>query len=271
MKLLFILCICFIIYLYLIAPRIPARRKAQFFSKKVYAHRGLFNNHKKIPENSLPAFKNAVKMGYGIELDVQLTKDKKVVVFHDNTLSRMCGIDMNVRDKTYDELCELCLLDTTHKIPLLKEVLKLVSGRVPLIIEIKLPLADTLTCEKVNQVLTSYTGVYCIESFNTLALKWYRKHRPDVIRGQLSGNLTRPVSEGGFFLSTVIKYLLSNFLSRPDFISYRYLNFYNISFLLNKYLFQTITIGWTVDSEIAYTYSKLKFDSIIFEGFLINY
>lgn len=256
-----------LIYLILIAPRIPRRQATQEYLGKCYAHRGLFSNTSLMPENSIPAFLHAVENGYGIEMDVQLTKDNQVVVFHDNTLSRMCGIDVQVRDKTYRELCELTLLSTNCKIPLLSEVLKLVDGKVPLLIEIKLPVFNTLTCRLVNDLLRNYKGNYCIESFNTLALLWYRIHRPDVVRGQLSGNLTRPVADGGFFLCFLVKYLLTNTLARPDFISFCYKDTLNLSYLLNKYLFRTATFAWTIDSPKAYADSYKKFDSFIFEGF----
>ena len=98
-------------------------------------------------------------------------------------------------------------------------------------IEIKLPTVKTLTCRLADELLQNYSGKYCIESFNPLALRWYKKNRKEIIRGQLSANLTRPVAEGGYFLSFLVKYLLLNFLGKPDFISYCYKDRYNISFL----------------------------------------
>ena len=260
--------IVLLVYLILIAPHFPKRKATGEYMGKCYAHRGLFSNETSCPENSLPAFAKAVESGYGIEMDVQLTKDNKLIVFHDNTLSRMCGIDVNVRDKTYRELCELTLLATDCKIPLLSEVLKMVNGSVPLLIEIKLPVFNTLTCRLVDEVLRNYKGKYCIESFNTLALLWYRIHRPDIVRGQLSGNLTRPVADGGFVLCFIVKYLLSNILARPDFISFCYKDTLNLSYLLNRYIFRVPTFAWTIDSPKAYADSFKKFDSFIFEGFI---
>lgn len=268
MKLLLLLILIFILfYLLMIAPHFPRKKQTNSFCRKCYAHRGLFNNEKGVPENSLSAFQLAVKHGYGIELDVQVTKDNQIVVFHDNTLSRVCGIDMLVRGKTYQELSELSLFQTQEKIPLLKDVLALVNGSVPLIIEIKLPIIDTYTCVLVNEQLKDYSGSYCIESFNTLVLQWYKKHRPDIIRGQLSANLTRPVADGGFILSFLVKHLLTNFLGRPDFISYCYKDTHNLSFILNKYLYRSMTVAWTIDSPKAYANSLNCFDSFIFEGF----
>lgn len=268
MKYLIITLILLVVYLLLIAPRFPKRKITGEYMGKCYAHRGLFSNETSCPENSLPAFAKAVESGYGIELDVHRTKDNKLIVFHDNTLSRMCGIDVNVWDKTYRELCELTLLSTDCKIPLLSEVLHLVNGKVPLLIELKLPVFSTQTCRLADEILRCYKGNYCIESFNTLALFWYRIHRPDVVRGQLSGNLTRPVADGGFFLCFIVKYLLTNIFARPDFISFCYKDTFNLSYLLNRYVFRVPTFAWTIDSPKAYADSYQKFDSFIFEGFI---
>lgn len=273
-----------ILYFIFILPRIP-RKKVQKFRGVNYAHRGLFSNEftripsteenqrnhflpPAAPENSMKAFEKAVEAGYGIELDVQLTKDNKLIVFHDNTLSRMCGIDLCVREKTYRELCQLSLLNSDCKIPLFSEVLRLVNGKVPLLVEIKLPVLSTLTCRIVNQELENYPGDYCIESFNTLALFWYRLHRPDVVRGQLSGNLTRTAADTNYFLCFLVKHLLTNVLARPDFIAYCYHDHRNLSFLLNRYLFHASAFAWTIDSPKAYKKAQKDFHSFIFEGFM---
>ena len=76
-----------------------------------------FTKDQSIPENSMAAFANAVEHGYGIELDIQLTKDKQLVVFHDHTLTRMCGIDLPVCEMTYEELQKCTLGDTEEKNP----------------------------------------------------------------------------------------------------------------------------------------------------------
>ena len=90
------------LYLFLITPRIINKPDRTPFFGVHYAHRGLFDNHSNAPENSLAAFKKAVDAGYGIELDVQLSKDKKLVVFHDSNLKRMFGVEGNVWDYTLE-------------------------------------------------------------------------------------------------------------------------------------------------------------------------
>lgn len=263
-----ILAFLFCLYFYCIMPRFSRKREAQRFLHHLFAHRGLFTPDQSIPENSMPAFANAVRHGYGIELDIQLTKDKQVVVFHDHTLTRMCGIDLPVCELTYEELQSFSLMQTQEKIPLFADVLKLVNGKVPLLIEIKLPTIRTETCVLTDALLQKYQGDYCIESFNPLALGWYKKHRKDVIRGQLSANLTHPVAEGGYILSFLVKYLLLNFIGRPDFIAYCYKDTQNVSFLVNKCLCHTPTFAWTVRSEQVLEASLPKFDSIIFDSFV---
>jgi hypothetical protein len=267
MKFILLIIILILLYFFAIAPRKVRRSAAKAFLNKNYAHRGLFNNAAGVPENSLDAFQKAISCGYGIELDVQITKDEKVVVFHDDSLSRIYEIDLLVREKTYKELLELSLLHTDQKIPLLSQVLELVKGQIPLLIEIKLPIKSTRTCVLVDEVLQNYSGPYCIESFNTLAIQWYKKNRPKVIRGQLSSHLTGSVTDAGFFLNFMVENLLTNFLGRPDFISYCYRDTANLSYLINKHLFKAPTMAWTITSYTEYEKCLGRFDSFIFEGF----
>ena len=191
MLLLFII-VLLILYLLLVSPKMIHRAdRSSFLKNKFYAHRGLFDNESDAPENSLAAFQKAVEVGYGMEMDVQLTKDDQLVVFHDATLKRMCGVEGNVWDYTLEELKQFKLAKTDETIPSFEEVLNLVAGRTPLIVEYKLDRPLTKVCELGDQLLSQYQGVYCIESFHPFALMWYKKHRPEVMRGQLSGNLAR--------------------------------------------------------------------------------
>ncbi len=272
MKILFmiavVLLVLFCLYFYCIMPRLTRKKEARVFLHHLFAHRGLFAKDQSIPENSMGAFANALEHGYGIELDIQLTKDKQLVVFHDHTLTRMCGIDLPVCEMTYKELQKYTLLDTEEKIPLFKDVLELVDGKVPLLVEIKLPTLCTYTCQAADALLQDYRGRYCIESFNPLALRWYKKHRKEIVRGQLSANLTKPVTEAGFLLSFLVKHLLLNFIGRPDFIAYCYTDTFNVSFILNKCLWHTPTFAWTVRSQAVLEKYRNKFDSIIFDSFI---
>ncbi len=150
----------------------------------IIAHRGLFDNIK-VPENSISAFKNALKKNLPIELDVQLTSDNKLVVFHDESLYRMTKKKKILQETTYDELTLFNLLDTTEKIPLFKDVLKIISGKVLLDIEIKNTNKIKETCEILMNELKDYNGEYIIKSFNPKIVHYFKKHYPNVTRGLL--------------------------------------------------------------------------------------
>lgn len=130
MKLLLIIIMCLAaVYLFLIAPRMFRKADRMPFLNRYYAHRGLFKNDSEAPENSLAAFRKAVESGYGIEFDVQLSKDDKLVVFHDAALKRMCGVEGHVWDYTLEELKQFSLLDSEEKIPTLEETLEVITRK----------------------------------------------------------------------------------------------------------------------------------------------
>ena len=265
--LLILLIILLVLYLFLAAPRMIGRAdRSPFMGYPYYAHRGLFDNDSEAPENSLAAFKKAVDAGYGIEMDVQLTKDDQLVVFHDASLKRMCGIDGKVWEYTLEELQKFRLKGSNERIPTFADVLKLVDGRVPLIIEYKLDRPLTKVCELGNELLGKYQGTYCIESFHPFALMWYKKHRPDVMRGQLSGNLAKQTENSKLkIVYTLVSYLLTNVLTRPDFIAYdhRYVN--NISRRVCRWM-GALSVTYTIKSVERYEEVKDDFDLFIFDS-----
>ena len=271
MKILFIffgiLLILAVIYLFLICPRVFHKPDVSKFYGVHYAHRGLFDNKSNAPENSLNAIRKAVEAGYGIEFDVQLSKDNVPVVFHDASLKRVCGIDGKVWEYTLEELQKIKLADSDQTIPTFEEVLKLVNGKVPVIIEYKMDRVDTKVCELGNKVLENYQGTYCIESFHPFAVQWYRKNRPDVVRGQLSENYARG-GKKAFYLR-VMTYLLTNFLTRPDFIAYRHKDADNISRRICRKL-GALSVTWTVKNQKAYEKAKPHFDLFIFDSFILK-
>ena len=208
--------------LYLIAPGSASKRQKAPFMGRNFAHRGLHARDKSVPENSLEAFRLAAREGYGMELDVQLTKDGQVVVFHDDTLDRVCGVHARVDERTFEELQQLRLCGTEHRIPLFSEVLEVVHGRGPLIVELKNGRSNRELCEKTYALLENYRGEACIESFNPMIVAWFRLHGRDLVRGQLAAPTEEYVKDGfskplGFVLSRT----LLNFLARPQFIAYR--------------------------------------------------
>lgn len=261
--------IIIILYLLAIMPRIRNKPDMSTLMGVHYAHRGLHEDKNIAPENSLAAFQLAVENNFGIEFDVQLSKDNIPVVFHDFTLKRLCGVDKKVRDLTFDELRTLRLYDSDQLIPLLTEALDLINGQVPIIVEYKLPGNNTKVCEIGDEILKDYNGVYCIESFNPLALLWYKKNRPEVVRGQLS---TKFVGKKGGAPSKLLNFalqnLLLNFLSKPDFIAFDYRHSDLFSFSLARSLFKVPTIAYTLTNNQHIVDSSKKFDLFIFENFI---
>lgn len=256
-----------IAYLFLIAPRMTARPDASALMGVYYAHRGLHDNKGDAPENSLASIRNAVAHGYGIEFDVQLTRDRIPVVFHDESLKRMCGVEGNVRDYTYEELQAFPLLSSQERIPLLADVLAAVNGRVPLIIEIKVHEDPAEVCARADELIAAYKGPYCIESFDPRAVIWYKKNRPQVIRGQLSSDFNT-AKHKELFSETLVHHLLTNVTARPDFIAYNHHNKGNLSRTLCRKVFGALSVAWTIRSQQELDAAKDDFDLFIFEQFI---
>lgn len=297
MKVLGIILICIVVlaalYLLAIMPRIFRKPDMTPFQGWLYAHRGLHRNEPVrggcegqgkgeadqgaeglaqgaeniAPENSLRAFQKAVDAGFGIELDVQLTKDHIPVVFHDFTLKRICGREGKVCDYTYEELQQFPLCGSDQRIPKFEDVLKLVDGRVPLIVELKIEAVDLSVCPAADKLLTEYRGVYCIESFNPLGLFWYRRHRGRVARGQLAEGFLRKGELSGI-LYLVLQNLVFNWLTKPDFIAYNHEHYDMLSRRLCRGLYRNTAVAWTIKSQEELEAAGRYFDLFIFDSFV---
>ncbi len=253
-----------LIYIFLLAP---GRLKDDSLLKEtLYAHRGLHSEDNSIPENSLEAFSLAAKEGYGIELDIRLTADDKVVVFHDENLMRVCGVDKDVSGCTYEELCGYRLYDSEEKIPLFADVLSLVGGRVPVIVEIKTSNRNALLCSKAVEILDAYKGPFVMESFNPMIAGWFKKNRPNVIRGQLAAG----IAEYGVipkYQGALLSLLLLNFVSRPHFVAFKHEDSHRKLRLSFYRLLGGKLVAWTVQHESDMVYCAKKFDAVVFENF----
>ncbi len=255
------------IYLFMLAPHNKRIERIKAFEKQLIAHRGFFDNAHGIPENSLPAFKRAVLRGFGIELDVQLTKDGRLVVFHDESLERMCGVAKKVHECSFDELRGYRLLNSDERIPSLDEVLEAVNGSVPLIVELKAGGDWRGTSERTAERLDEYGGAYCIESFSPLVVRYFKKHRPGVIRGQLATNYFSGKSKKSPIARFFLTNLLLNFLSRPDFIAFNHRHARLFSYSLLRKLFHVTNVAWTVKSRAELEKAREVFSVIIFDSF----
>lgn len=258
-----------VLYFLAIMPRIIGKPDMTSFQNWLYAHRGLHDNGGEAPENSMLAFQQAVEAGYGIELDVQLTKDNVPVVFHDFTLKRVCGVEGKVKDYTYEELQQFTLCKSEQKIPKFEDVLKEVDGKVPLIVEHKIEGLDTSLCPIVDALLREYKGQYCMESFNPLGVYWYRKHHKEVVRGQLSEAFLKDENdEYRGVLYFALQHLLFNFLAKPDFIAFHHKHHKCVSRRLCCSLYGNTSVCWTIKSQEEFDEALKHFKIIIFDSFI---
>lgn len=263
-----ILAVLILFYLWTIHPSFRKKEVLKDFARWDYAHRGLWNlADEGIPENSLPAFRRAVEHGFAIELDVHLTKDNQLIVFHDDDLKRICSVEGSCESMSAAQLQSLSLSGTGEYMPLLREVLDLVDGRVPLLIELKLPTMRTAICDHVRELLKNYKGSYLIESFHPLALRRYHKLDPSVPLGQLSSRYSAKTKMNPLF-KLISSSLTENAVSRPDFIAYNFKHADALGFALNRRLFHTPAFAWTARSPKDYRACKKSFDAVIFERFL---
>lgn len=260
-----VLLLGFLVWVFLTAPR-GTRGKMKKFTSVRYAHRGLHGDG--APENSLTAFGRACDRGYGIELDVRLSKSGELVVFHDETLSRVCGIDGKVSDFTAEELSKIPLSDSSDTVPTLREVLALVGGRVPLLIELKRGHGEGSVAKRFLEEIKDYSGEYIVESFNPFELRTVRRARPDLFLGMLSARYTKDEKYRGKPLFRMLERLRLNFLVRPDFIAYDYKDWNVTALRAVKKIFNPPFFAWTVKSEEDEAFARLHgFDTVIFEQY----
>lgn len=260
-----VLVVLVLLWLWAIAPHLP-RADFSAFHKYDYAHRGLHDKDKGVPENSLKAFDLAVRGGFGMEFDLQLTKDGQVVVHHDLSISRTCGVERNICDMTYEELSGYRLFGTEERVPLFTEVLKLVNGRTPLIIEMKSYTRQEELCKKAMDLLKGYEGLYCVESFDPRIVRWFWKHYPHIVRGQLMCRMPREdMSQLEDFIG---RNLLTNFYTRPHFEAYDFHTRRNLSLRTARRVFGMQEVSWTLRSLEDYRVAKGEGCLCIFEKFL---
>lgn len=218
-----------------------------FLKNNIIAHRGIYDNEKVI-ENTLEAFKKAIKKGYIIELDLHLTKDNEVIVFHDDKLDRLTKSKGYIKNRNYKDLKNIKLLNTNSYIPTFDEVLSLVNGKVPLLIELKDDRKGFKLEKEVIKKLDNYNGLFAIQSFRPSTIIYFRIFRNKFIRGLLiSKNYN-------------LKYHSLRMINicKPDFINV------NKNLLNNKIIkkFKGIKITYLVDKNEKMLYSD-KCDNMI--------
>lgn len=234
-----------------------------------YAHRGL-HDKPTVPENSMASFRRALENCCGIELDVHLMADGNLAVIHDSSLLRTAGVDVMIEDLTAADLKHYRLEGTEERIPLLGEVLALFEGRAPIIVELKAARGnhDALTAAAVAE-LDKYRVAYCIESFDPRCLMWLKKNRDEIVRGQLSEKFLCHGDGGGQskFVLWMLGNLLTNFMTRPDFIAYRFCDRRCLAVKLCRTLYRVAEFSWTITSRREMQEAEGAGCSVIFEQF----
>lgn len=219
----------------------------KFLIDRPIAHRGIFDN-KRIYENTIAAFERAIKFNYVIELDVRMLADGTLIVFHDDDMERLLHVEGEIDKLTYDELTYMA----KYQVPTFEEVLKLVNGQVPLLIETKSITKRNALEIKINEYLKNYSGLYAIQSFNIKSIKWFYKNRKDVAIGYLMGKRNYK-SEPLFF-------------RRYDFLSVSVSLFENKR--VRKMREDKVVLGWGVKTKELYEAKKDVYDNLICDNLL---
>lgn len=222
------------------------------------AHRGIHND--KIIENTIPAFSKALDKKVPIEFDIRVLKDGSLVVFHDDSLKRLMGIDKKISNYTYDELKKLTFPSGDTHIPILQDVLKLVDGKVLLVIEIKK--SDSCSykeyCKRIVSVLDNYSGDFVIKSFDVRIVNWFLKNT-NYISGLLIANRKKS------FYDWIMRQKITLSILKPNFISVDY-------HIVDKKVIQNLrkkkpVLVWTIRDKNDLNKVKNKADSYLIEKF----
>ena len=223
----------------------------------IIAHRGVHDNNN-IIENTIPAFKLAVEKGYGIEFDISITKDNKLVIFHDDTLERLCGINKHINDITFEELEKLTLLDSNEHIPTFKELLEVVDGKVFLDIEVKTTKKRKEVVDLTLKELEGYDGELSLKSFDPKIVRLMHKKTKKYKVGLLL-TLTNTVKYFDFLTKTKLIYLVHH-----DFLAIDKVMLTDKYY--NKYIKKCPLYVWGVNYKNRDKYSKYKDATFIYDG-----
>jgi len=233
-----------------------------WLTKQPIAHRGLHDT--KLPENSIGAFRAAAENGYAIELDVHLSSDGQLVVLHDDTAKRMTSSDLKITESASPKLTNLRLNGTQYHIPLLHEVLDVVDGRVPLLIEVKTGSRADVIGPIIQRALEGYQGEYAIQSFDPRIVGWFGKHEPHTLRGQLAYSFNNHPT-----LPAIQKFLLRNMLlnirTRPDFIAYEIGSLPCVPVAFWRSVYKLPLLAWTIQTEADLQRARKLEANVIFE------
>ncbi|MBR4880875.1 MAG: glycerophosphodiester phosphodiesterase [Clostridia bacterium] len=260
-----------LLWLFMIKPSGKRHPLEAEIKKYIYAHRGLHNKENGIPENSMAAFGLALEKGYGIELDIHLSLDGSAVIIHDTSLRRTAGVNIDITDIPDRDIKSYPLEGTKERIPFFSEVLSVVKGRVPLLIELKVDHDNykELT-DRVLKELEGYEGIYAIQSFDPRAVNHLRKCYPHIMRGQLAGFLRKNGDSLHRFLDFCLRNLLTNFITKPHFIAYRVQDTSRPTMKLCRALYRPFELNWTCRKKAHHVIAYKNGAIPIFEKYIPN-
>jgi glycerophosphoryl diester phosphodiesterase len=240
---------------------------------KPIAHRGLHDKANGVIENTISAAQAAVAHGFPIELDVQLTADGDVIVFHDFVLERLTGEAGLVVERKLSDLTRIGITGAKggDMIPSLKQFLDAVAGRTPLVLEIKSKFDGDMTLtQRTLEILSDYQGPLVIKSFDPAIVTYLRKNAPHISRG-IIGELEY-ASKADSFMTDDLRHYLSNMLhfseSQPQFVSWKVTNLPCAAPYLAKAIGNLPVMAWTVRNPEDRARAEKHADQMVFEGFL---
>jgi glycerophosphoryl diester phosphodiesterase len=247
-------------------PRLDIERSAlEFLTRQPFAHRGLHDADNGVPENSLSAFDHAIMRGYGIELDVRMTRDGDVIVFHDATLDRMADASGPVIRRSAAELQKIRLKGSPETLQTLHDVLLHIRGRVPVLIEVKANGGQFLpACFAVRRALEGYRGPVAVMSFHPGVPAWYARNAPNIVRGLvMTEEERRPLSP--YDLRAYVRRQFCVWQGKPHFIAH------DVRRLPLRFASAVREQGrklltWTVRGDALHAVAARWADQVIFEG-----
>ena len=224
-----------------------------------YAHRGLHRDG--VPENSLAAFASAMERGMGVECDIQRSRDGCAMLLHDWELDRLTGVSGPTADHSAEDLAQVAFLDSEHKLARLEDLLPIVGGTAPILVEIKSRRGYDVarSCRAVADTLQGYAGKHAVMSFDPRVSAWFAKHSPETVRG-----LVMREDEHGM-TQTAWQRHVALWAARPEFIAYHIaaLPSAMVASLRNRGM---PVLTWTVNSPETREHAKHHADALISEG-----
>lgn len=235
------------------------RAAPEWLTQWEYAHRGLHGDG--VPENALTGAQLAIERGAGIECDIQRSADAQPMVFHDWDLVRLAGVEGEIESRTKDELQQLTFVGSEERIASLADLLDLVGGQVPLLIEIKSKRGYDVerTCKAVSNALAGYTGQHAVMSFDPRVARWFRRNSPQICVGLVM----REDAHG--YTQKAWQRRLALWIAKPDFLAY------HIVALPNPWVARLRADGlpiltWTINSAESRARAIANADALISEG-----